>query len=606
MKVYSYDIEIFKNYFLVCFMNIYDKTDKFHFVFEDIPSLKKYLLDRTEEKWLVGYNSINFDNSLIEFILRTPNLTIQKIYKRAQELISSERKVYRNKVPFKYLDMQRILYLDTVPMKSLKACAVNLKHHRIQDLPIEFDQLISDEDKEKIIDYCYNDCEIVVSMFNQYKDTINLRSQSSVKYNLDLMNESNSSMCNRLFEKFYSEESGIPIEEFRNTKTLRPDLKIRDCILDIIKFDSIQLNDLLNKLKVREVFEINDSFLLGNLPIQMGLGGLHSIDGPDYFEEDDEIIIDKDINSFYPALIIQYGFYPEHLGRILIDILRKIRDERLLAKRTGDTIVNESLKIVINSFFGKGLSEYSWLHDPKFAFSVTINGQLMIIMLLEKLISAGFNVISCNTDGITSKIPRNRLDEYNEICDEWMKYTKLELEDTIYKKYIRRDVNNYIALTDKGKIKVKGDFDSVKPINKACDMLVVPKAIEAFFIKGILVEEFIKGHKDIYDFCISQKVDSGYTPEYHYLDKQTNKIIKQKLQKTNRWYLTNKLHAGYLFKTKIDEKGTLKRSGINVGEKVQIFNDYFDSDDYQINYGFYIKEANKIINMILNKQQTLF
>ncbi len=82
-----------------------------------------------------------------------------------------------------------------------------------------------------------------------------------------------------------------------------------------------------------------------------------------------------------------------------------------------------------------------WLYDPLCALRITINGQLYLLMLVEALVKNGFKVISANTDGLITLVPKVRSELYKNICSEWEKKTNFDLEYTYYKKYIRRDVN---------------------------------------------------------------------------------------------------------------------------------------------------------------------
>ena len=165
-----------------------------------------------------------------------------------------------------------------------------------------------------------------------------------------------------------------------------------------------------------------------------------------------------DVASYYPNLIINNNFYPEHLGPQFIDVLKKITAERLAAKKSGDKVKADGLKITVNSIFGKTGSEHFWLYDPKQFLSTTISGQMGLLMLVEGMYSNGIEVISCNTDGVVCKIRRDMLPKYYEIAKAWEKATGLELEFTPYKKYVRRDVNSYITVKEDGTTKKKEPF----------------------------------------------------------------------------------------------------------------------------------------------------
>ena len=79
-------------------------------------------------------------------------------------------------------------------------------------------------------------------------------------------------------------------------------------------------------------------------------------------------------------------------------------------------------------------------------------------MLIEALSEAGIEVISANTDGITASVKVQDVAAFTAICNTWQENTGFNLEKTVYKKYIRRDINNYIAETAESNVKKKGIF----------------------------------------------------------------------------------------------------------------------------------------------------
>jgi len=351
------------------------------------------------------------------------------------------------------------------------------------------------------------------------------------------------------------------------------------------------------------------TFIFDGVKYIMGIGGLHSSDPGDLFESTEDLkIIDADVGSYYPTMIINNNIHPEHLGGSFIKKYKEIRDSRLEAKKKGDKTTSEAFKIILNSSYGKMKSDKHWLYDPLCALQVTINCQLYLIMLIEKLVLNGFKVISANTDGIVTMVPTKDEDKYKELCKEWEEYTNFSLEYSIYKKYARRDVNNYIAIKDNGDVKTKGDF-TIPDINKLYQdplMLrrgfnkpIISIALNEYFINDTPIEETIKNHKDIYNFCTSQKTDKSFRNEYHFVENREAKI--NNLQQSVRYYVSK--DGGSLYK-RHKEDGRL----INycVGKNVTLFNDYFDSENYNIDYNYYINQTQKIIDEIINPQLTLF
>lgn len=298
--------------------------------------------------------------------------------------------------------------------------------------------------------------------------------------------------------------------------------------------------------------------------------------------------------------MLKYKIKPAHAEDEFFDVLDLITTKRLKAKAEKDKVTADTLKITVNSIFGLLNFQNYWLYDPKAALSVTINGQMFLLMLIEKLELGGFEVISANTDGVTAIVPKNKMDDYKKICEEWERYCGFNLSFTKYIKYIRRDVNNYIAQSEYD-VKQKGCFLDKQKLDKGYNTVIIPRAINNYFLKGIPVEETISTGTDIFDYCLSEKTGSQFTMEYHYLDEDV-KVI-EKLQKTNRFFISKK--GGTLMKHKADDS----YHNAALGWIVTILNDYKEDklSEYlsNIDHKYYISEAKKIIELIEDKQLTL-
>lgn len=211
-------------------------------------------------------------------------------------------------------------------------------------------------------------------------------------------------------------------------------------------------------------------------------------------------------------------------------------------------------------------------------------------------------------DGITIKLPRNKLELIREVNKQLTKETGLVIEEAFYSKMCIKDVNNYIAVyvdstQENEHIKLKGDFEVDKEFHKDPSMRIVPLAVKNYFIYNIPVEKTIKECTDIFDFCMQLKTNSASTAYFRHL--VNGKIVNDKLYRMTRYIVTKGINSGILFKKFHDGKIT----GVNVGYSVTIFNKYFKVDnfkDYNIDYQFYITEANKLINPLICKELDLF
>ena len=266
---------------------------------------------------------------------------------------------------------------------------------------------------------------------------------------------------------------------------------------------------------------------------------------------------------------------------------------------------NGAYKLMLNGCFGKAGDINSFLHDNKFLLSITVNGQLLLSILIDKFLKINnLTFIQCNTDGITIKFKRTDFNKIKSICKSWELLTGLELEHTDYSKMVIRDVNSYIGIyTDVNKEpKYKGAFEIDKDYHKDNSFRIIPIALSEYFIKGIPIEETIKKHNNIYDFCGRQKFTRESYGMIHRLsyDKLGNPIdLTEKQQKNVRYYISTNADVFY----KYYDKGT--NEIIHKNYKVTIFNNYIKKDSYDINYSFYIKECYKIIDLIEVKQLTM-
>jgi hypothetical protein len=621
--IYIYDIECYINFFCVTFKEV-DKQKIFKYILfynhenemnsrSDLDALWRFL-NVNKNKWLVGYNSKYFDNQILNYMYRNYDLfgilsiekIIENVHSFMMSIINNDETEYKYRLPFRSVDLMRV---GNVEKKSLKLVAVNLNWPVIQDLPYKIDAVIREEDVETLLKYNLNDVEITERLYWTLHKDINVRWEVGQKYGLDLMSESDSGMANRLMEKMYSDASGVPIKNLKEMRTDRKIIHYENIVFEDISYESDVLKDFLSEMRSKVWYKnapyFNKTVIFGGVRYKLGIGGIHSDDQPGLFVANKDIkIVDCDITSMYPMLLVNNNLYPAHLSRIFLDLYKKIIAQRIEAKKIGNETEAYVLKICVNSVFGKTLYDKHWLYDPLVGLRVTINGQLFMLMLIDKLVSNGFKVISANTDGIVSLVPTEREEQYKAICESWCNLTKFNLEFTEYTKYIRKDVNNYITVKSNGSTKEKGDFlpyDRIA-LRQGIDKPIVSKALYNYFVKDIPIIDTIYESNDIYEFCTAKKVDSKFVNEYHTLVDSIHNI--EELQKSVRFYIST--DGGTLYK--VDREHN-KYINYCVGRRVSILNSNRinkDIKDYNIDYGYYINETQKVADQIINPQLTLF
>lgn len=237
-------------------------------------------------------------------------------------------------------------------------------------------------------------------------------------------------------------------------------------------------------------------------------------------------------------------------------------------------------------------------------------------------------------DALEALVPKERMNEYLSMMKELEKEFNLEWEHEEYIKLYYLNINNYIALTNNGKVKRKGEFKIEKseiPLGDSTDFLIIPKIINKYLIDNPdnkSVEELLMNWKElgfsIYDFCASFKVDKSYSV-FH------NRIKQQQL---NRYYASKHKDSAYLIKIKntelpnekqdninefyiieningvntkvisINRWNTLKKNHMLKDSGVMLFNKYVELEpqEYKINYQFYQSKINELLYKLQHKQ----
>jgi hypothetical protein len=295
----------------------------------------------------------------------------------------------------------------------------------------------------------------------------------------------------------------------------------------------------------------------------LGLGGIHSNDKGQqsiYRSNEYYILLDADVTSFYPMSIILNSICPAHLS---IEAFKEtiegaLDDRKGYKKKKKESVVfaalEYGLKIALNAIFGLFAYANFLLLDLLATYQTTVNNQLFILQLIEELNLNEIEVVSANTDGVLLYFKRDDLELVENICKQWETNTGFSLEYTEYDLYIRSDVNNYLARKTDGTIKIKGKFippgarlypyykydmpfdngfyNPIGGIRKGYSKPpVVAIALHKYYLEGILPEDFIPEHKDIYDFCVSQKVGSQFRNILEYVSRKTITNKPSKLKK---------------------------------------------------------------------------
>jgi len=626
------DYETLSNCFVAVFEH-YKTTERMIFVVhEKMNHLKefiKFLESNIEkEEWHISFNGLAFDSQITmhvlknkEKLLNLPAGEVAKfIYEKAQGIIERQDRMdfsefSEKELLIKQIDVFKLNHWDNAAKRSsLKWIQYSTDWENIQEMPIHHSVKINNAKEIKtIIEYCTNDVRSTKQILHLSSNQINLRATLTNDYKVPLYNASEPRISKELFLLFLSKRVNISKYELKQLRTNRERIKVSDILLPYIKFVNPEFKQLheaykrliINPLNIKGAFKY--TLKHKEVPTEYGLGGLHGATKSGVYEaKEGMIIMTSDVTSFYPNLAIRNGWAPAHLPKQdFCDLYEWFFEERKKIPKTDPK--NYVYKIILNATYGLSIEPNSFLYDPQFGMQITINGQMLLSMLYEMLSEAipGSVPLMQNTDGLEMLIPEEYKDKYLEVCAEWEKITKLQLEHDEYSKMIIGDVNNYIAVYKNGKTKCKGRFEFEQlALHKNKSHLIIRKALYNYFVNNVPPEKYLTENRNIFDYCAGVKIKGDWKFRQTCV---TNAIITHEdLQNTIRYYVS-KGGCKIVKVNKSDGREIQLEAGLWMQ---QIFNkavkkkweDYDVDDDYYLSYIY--KEIANIVPS--NDQLKLF
>jgi hypothetical protein len=529
-KVWTYDIEVYPNWYCCVISDgerfMVFRPGQFH-------TLKAMVNDRVI---LAGFNNHSYDDPIMSALLANPDMKPENVLALSAMLINETdrdrvfRLRYSDRVWFCSIDVFQILNGKA----SLKEFACREGSTDVREAPFDFNQPLPAEGINEVVDYCKQDVANTTMLLHKHWEKVALRAHLDEKYQVGkrIYCLPEQGIAQAVMVGNYRRRSVEPVNsmQLRQLAQDNRDNHVRewklDQIIPAVSFDTeefqrlyvdmgyrwsaVRLNETGTAWALKNQMGIKDEACrvqLAGREFQIGVGGLHSIDFPGRWSSNDEkVIIDLDVTSYYPSIIINRKLEPAHWDGHFSADLRVIRDERVAAKRAGDKVTAEALKIVINSTFGKLNDFYSPFRSVPDALRVCVGGQMYLLRLIELLHMHGARVLSVNTDGVTVMWERATADLLlSSIVQQWESETGFELERNDYAVYARRDVNNYVAITDKGKVKTKGAFCA--ETGKGDGLVIKNAAIAALTGKGSIVDAMTAAKTT--DFVFYQKCKNG-------------------------------------------------------------------------------------------------
>lgn len=499
-----YDFEVFMCDWCITIINPVEKTE--HIIVNDSQALKKYYRAHKDEIW-VGYNSHNYDTYILKAILCDMNP------KKVNDQIIYQG-IKGNQIN---PDFRQIKFLDfdiTPKLQSLKQLEAFMGNN-IKETEVSFDiqrQLTRKEILETI-KYNIHDVEQTIEVFRRRK----------VEYDaqIDLINT-----------------FGLKIENVSLTQSqltaniLGCRKKEHDDEFDLQFVDTLRLN------KYKYVYDwfqnecnrdYKNSFKTNvcGVPHQFGWGGLHGC--PDEPLHIKGRIFHVDVTSYYPSIMIRYDFLTRNCKDK--NKFKQIYDKRVELKKAGKKKEQAPYKIILNSTYGICKDKYSQAFDSRQANNICVNGQLMLLDLLEHL-EGHIKLIQSNTDGLIVQINDTQEDYDNliRICDHWQKRTGMGLGFDEIDEIWQGDVNNYVFRFTSGKLERKGAYVmELDELNN--DLPIINKAIVDFLTKDIRVEDTINNCNDMIQFQKIIRISSNYKFGWHngeFLNDKTFRVFASK------------------------------------------------------------------------------
>ena len=540
------------------------------------------------------------------------------LYYLSKEIISSEKtgnidkiKVYKYANYFYSFDLMLMLY-SAKQQKSLKEIEILLHMPNVQEYEGSFDMQIQECDIDDMIEYNMNDVEATETLLNKVKEDVELRLEVEKEWGFDALSMSGVRFGEEVLLRKTLDITNTTKDELKTRARKVGNIRLGDIILPFIQYSNPKLKEVLSDVKNatcnasksdKKQKNYEKKFVLSNICYSIGEGGIHTINEPRVYKPTDEQFIGhSDVTSMYPSLAIINHWLPVHLGKDFWNVYSALYKERLTAKRNGELLKSKAFKQALNALTGKMQQESSWAYDPLNVYKIRIKGQLILLMLVDRLLELNCKIVQVNTDGVVYIANKSDRLAIADAIKEIEQLTQLTFESDDYESFYQYDVNNYFGVRkgysqsgDPRLIEKKGRFITEIGLNNSMTPVVISKAVINYFLNNEPIDKFIKKDKDIRDFLMSQSVNKESKVEYG----------GKQIQRINRYYASS---SGY-YLIRIKDKMYENRSETKITEYgVRILNkiDATPIENRHLNYQYYISKAKKIASEFVNRQLTIF
>jgi len=621
-SVVVYDIEIFPNCFHCCCRDT-ETNELYKFEISKRKNQLKELVDffyyeNNGQRMFCGYNNKHYDdvviNYIVDFYYKLEQLyyarICQSLFNLSNTIVTAEEGDTSKFKRWKYANYFESMDLLTLQFSSklrvgLKEMQVTMHYHNVREYEGDFDSPLPEDEIDSMIEYNVNDVDSTTELLNKLSKDIALRKFIEEEYGINAYSMDSVKFGETLLAQKYCELTGISKKQLETMRSPMDYIPLKDVILPTIHYKNPKLQAVLEEMKEQVVYSkerkgYEKRFVLSNTTLSVGVGGIHSINTPRiYVPKENEFIGHADVTSMYPSFIVKYKWVPRHLGEEFWRVYVSLYEQRVKAKHSGEKLKSEALKLTLNSVTGKMQQETSWMYDPFSVFKIRINGQLVLLMLTDRLVSLGCEIIQVNTDGVMYVAKKDLSEAIGEAIKEVEDITHLFFEEDRYEAFYQYAVNDYFGVKegwseshDPKLIEKKGMFITENRLGKGMAPVIIPKAVINYFLTKEPVADFIKRQTDIRDFLMYQRVDKKFKVFWG----------ETQVQRINRYYAS--INGPYIYKgtSKNDLEHMLKDSGVTILNTL----DDTNVENRKINYRYYISEANKVIVNFTEIQLELF
>lgn len=561
-----YDIEVFKYDWLFVAKSIDGKSKVV--CWNDSDSLREWIGD----KILIGFNNAAYDDPVIKHAIVYPYLeeSALSVKEYSDSLIEEHETPYRAKfaagVDSKKYSAPYFLSWDLsfhmpfdIRRNSLKKLTMSVLNRTNYDssVPFNIGTKLSMKQRKEVELYCEMDVDNTRDLFlpdpkdieakklnpkhemrEFARESYDIRWNLIVEYNMGaktLINKSSSFagkvLCGENAKP--NIENTFKMVDGKKQYYGIPELAMKELAgTEVLDF---YLKHQNNPFYISESFEY---YMGGNdesHKYQFGFGGLHQA----LLNYGSESLVNMDVASLYPSLLVEYGLMSR--GAANPKAYEDVYHTRLNAKREGKKLLNLGLKLILNGAIGAMLSKFNPLYDTWANSTICVHGQLLLFILAKRLYDAGFNIIQTNTDGIMIETKADK--DYMEICEAWVKETRLVLEYDVIDILYQNNVNNYYCKFNNGKVKSKGFYLSNEKFGKATSKILCNMVTHKSPLEGTEPRDYViyKKHSvgEIYDGITREKLDGrslafviGYpndprTQEYYSRSRNAREVVKK-------------------------------------------------------------------------------